>query len=175
MQQGIAVHGQNPRINREIEETELKKHCTKMLLDTWTFGSFDAMKQVNDEVPDFDIFDAVQEGKQIQFFEQAFEWENITYLFYPYFWGRLNQWIHKVNTYDTDPLFTKFLQAGSARVLVPLHSSYNDAVMYFLEHGAVWSGGQPPKLDDPLFISLADELRDLTDDLGKATAGLRGA
>jgi hypothetical protein len=169
VQQGIVIHGQNPRINRDIEETELKKHCVKMLLDTVTYGSFDAMKQANDDVPDFDIADALQEGKQIQFFEQAFEWENVTYLFYPYFWGRLNQWIHKVNTYDTDPLFTKFLQAGSARVLVPVHPSYNDAVMYYLEHGAIWSGGEAPRLDDPLFISLADELRNLTDDLGKAT------
>lgn len=169
VQQGIVIHGQNPRINREIEATELKKHCVKMLLDTWTFGSFDAMKQTNDEVPDFDIFDALQEGKQIQFFEQAFEWENITYLFYPYFWGRQTQWIHKVNTYDTDPLFSKFLQAGAARVLIPVHPSYNDTVMYFLEHGAIWSGGEPPRLNDALFISLADELRNLTDDLGKAT------
>ena len=82
------IHGQNPLINREIEKTELKKWCIKLLLDTWVFGSFDAMKQNKDEPPDFDIFDAVGEGKPIQFFEQAFEWENITYLFYPYFWGR---------------------------------------------------------------------------------------
>jgi len=168
-QQGIVIHGQNPGINREIEETELKKSCVKMLLDTWVFGSYDAMKQSGDDPPDFDIFDAVQEGKPIQFFEQAFEWENITYLFYPYFWGRQNQWIHKVTTFDEDPLFTKFLQAGAARVVIPVHPGYNDAVMYFLENnGAIWSGGDAPRLNDPLFISLADELRNLTDDLGNA-------
>src|SRR5205823_2796791 len=44
-QQGIVIHGQNPRINREIEKTELKKSCVKMLLDTQNFGSYDAMKQ----------------------------------------------------------------------------------------------------------------------------------
>lgn len=169
VQQGVAIHGQNPRINREIEKTELKKWCIKLLLDTWIFGSFDAMKQFKDEPPDFDIFDAVSEGKPIQFFEQAFEWENITYLFYPYFWGRQNQWIHKVTTFDTDPLFTQFLQAGAARVVLPVHTAYNDAVMYFLENnGAIWSGGEAPRLNDPLFISLADELRNQTDDLGNA-------
>ncbi|MDQ3776905.1 MAG: hypothetical protein M3461_22425 [Pseudomonadota bacterium] len=169
-QQGIVIHGQNPLINRETEKTELKKSCVKMLLDTWVFGSFDAMKQTKDNAPDFDIFDAVKEGKQVQFFEQAFEWENMTYLFYPYFWGRQNQWIHKVTTFDTDPVFTRFLQAGSARVVIPVHTAYNDAVMYFLENnGAIWSGGDAPLLNDPLFISLADELRNQTDDLGHAT------
>lgn len=168
VQEGITIHGQNPRVNREIESTELKKQCIKNLMDTYLFGSFDAMKDGNP--PDFDIFDALEEGKIIQFLEQAFEWENITYLFYPYFWGRKDQWIHKITTYDTDPLFTKFLQAGSARVVVPVHPAYNDAVMYYLENnGAIWKGGETPRLNDPMFISIAEELRDQTDDLAGAT------
>jgi hypothetical protein len=167
---GIAIKGQNPGINREIEKTELKKQCVKMLMDTYLFGSFDAMKNDGtNPFPDFDIFDAHNEGKTIQFFEQAFEWENLIYLFYPYFWARKNQWVHKSSIYDNDPLFTKFLQAGSARVVLPVHPAYNDAIMYFLENnGAIWKGGEPPRLNDPLFISLADELRDQTDDLANA-------
>ncbi len=168
-QQGVVIHGQNPGINRQIERTELKKDSIKLLMDTWEFGSFSAMKQTGDNPPDFDIFQAVSEGKIAQFFEQAFEWQNITYLFYPYFWGRVNQWITKININDEDPLFNQFLQSGSARVVVPVHPGYNDAVMYFLENdGAIWGGGEPPRLNDPLFVSLADELRALTDDLANA-------
>ncbi|GAL83599.1 hypothetical protein C173_12015 [Sporocytophaga myxococcoides] len=170
VQQGIAITGVNPRINREIEKVELKKQCIKLLMDTYLFGSFNAMKDNGSNPPDFDIFDAMDEGKTIQFFEQAFEWENLTYLFYPYFWSRRSQWMHKSSIYDNDPLFTKFLQAGSARVVIPVYPAYNDAVMYFLENnGAIWKGGEPPRLNDPLYISLADELRDETDDLGNAT------
>lgn len=170
VQQGISIQGQNPRINREIEKTELKKQCVKMLMDTYLFGSFDAVKDDGNNPPDFDIFDALDEGKTIQFFEQAFEWENLTYLFYPYFWGRRSKWVHKSSIYDTDPLFTKFLQAGSARVVLPVHPAYKDAVMYFLENnGAIWKGGEPPRLNDPMFISIAEELRNQTDDLAKAT------
>ena len=120
-QQGVVIHGQNPGINRQIEKGELKKSCVKLLMDTWQFGTFNAMKQIADNPPDFDIHQAVAEGKTSQFFEQAFEWENITYLFYPYFWGRQSQWISKLNTYDEDPLFTQFLQAGAARIVVPVH------------------------------------------------------
>jgi hypothetical protein len=139
-------------------------------MDTYLFGSFDAMKDGGANPPDFDIFDAVGEGKTIQFFEQAFEWENLTYLFYPYFWARRSQWMEKSTTFDVDPLFTQFRQAGSARVVLPVHPAYNDAVMYFLENnGAIWRGGEPPSLNDPLFISLAEELRNQTDDLANAT------
>lgn len=171
VQQGVAVTGRNPRINREIEKTELKKQCVKMLMDTYLFGSFDAMKDKGQNTPpDFDIFDGIDEGKTIQFFEQAFEWENLTYLFYPYFWARKDQWLHKSSIYDNDPLFTKFLQAGSSRVVLPVHPAYNDAIMYFFKNnGVIWKGGEPPILiNDPLFISLADELKNQTDDLAGA-------
>jgi hypothetical protein len=171
-QAGVQIQGQNPRINREVEKTELKKHCVKMLTDTFVFGTFDAMKLAAsppNQPPDFDIFDAVGEGKIIQFFEQAFEWENLTYLFYPYFWGRYSEWIKMINLSDPDPLFTKFLQAGSAKVVLPVHPAYNDAVMYYLENnGAVWNGGDTPRLNDPMFISIAEELRNQTDDLAGA-------
>ncbi|WP_316803470.1 hypothetical protein [Pedobacter nototheniae] len=169
VQQGIVISGQNPLINREIEKVELKKQCIKLLMDTYTFGLFDAMKANLNDSPDFDIFDAINEGKTIQFFEQAFEWENLTYLFYPYFWARKTEWIHKSSIFDNDPLFTKFLQAGSVRVVLPVHPGYNDAVMYYLENdGALWGGGDTPKLQSPLFISLADELKNQTDDIGNA-------
>jgi hypothetical protein len=174
IQGGIAIQGQNPIINRDIEAIELKKQCIKLLMDFNLFGSFDAMKNPdNTKAPDFDVFDAFEEGKIIQFFEQAFEWQNLTYLFYPYFWSRQSEWIHKINTYDTDPLFTKFLQAGSARVVIPVHPGYNDAIIYFLQHnGVIWNGGGPPQLNedetDPMFISIADEIRNQTDDLANA-------
>jgi hypothetical protein len=176
VQQGISIQGQNPRINREIEKTELKKQCVKMLMDTYLFGSFDAVKDDGNNPPDFDIFDALDEGKIIQFFEQAFEWENLTYLFYSYFWGRKSQWVHKSSIYDTDPLFTKFLQAGSARVVIPVRPGYNEVITYFMQTGKVWGrDGNPPliKKEDgslnDLFISIAEELRNQTDDLAKAT------
>lgn len=175
-EQGIAITGQNPRINREIEKTELKKHSIKMLMDTYLFGSFDATIDNGINPPDFDIYDAFLEGKTIQFFEQAFEWENMTYLFYPYFWARKEQWVNKSNIYDNDPLFTKFLQAGSARVVIPVRPGYNDVVSYYLQTGDIWGkDGNPPliKKEDgslnDLFISIADELRNQTDDLANAT------
>jgi hypothetical protein len=55
--------------------------------------------------------------------------------------------------------------------VLPVHPAYNDAIMYFLEkNGAIWNGGEPPSLKDPMFRSIAEELRDQTDDLSNAVA-----
>jgi hypothetical protein len=32
-------------------------------------------------------------GARVRWFEQAFEWENMAYISYPYFWGRRSQWV----------------------------------------------------------------------------------
>jgi hypothetical protein len=58
---------------------------------------------------------------------------------------------------------------------VPVSPAYNDAVLYFLESKdtdvwrKLWQGGAPPLLDDPLFKSIAEEMRARTDDLAGAT------
>jgi hypothetical protein len=115
------------------------------------------------------LFDAVNEGRFIQFFEQAFEWEQMTYLFYPYFWSRQAYWNKRINFNDVDPNFNNFLQAGAARVVIPVHPAYNDAILHYVETGAIWNGGSPPHLNDPLFVSIVEELKAATDDLDGAT------
>jgi hypothetical protein len=109
--------------------------------------------------PEFDVADAALEGKIIQFFEQAFEWNNIVYRFYPYQWARKEKWDDLYALTDPDPLFTDFLRAGAARVIVPVHPSYNDALLYYLETGVLWNGGEPPTINDPLYVSIVEELR----------------
>ena len=164
------IAGLNPAINRDIEKTELKKQCIRMLIENCQgqkYGEFDAMpnrEESQEKFVDFDITDAINEGNYIQFFEQAFEWENMTYIFYPYFWANNTQWEKKSMTYDDDPQFTKFLQAGAARVMLPARKDYEDVVLTYLKTGKVWGGGEAPTANDPLYISVADELRNQTDD-----------
>jgi len=69
---------------------------------------------------------------------------------------------------DVDPLFTTFLQAGAARVLVPVRPPFNDAVLSYLSHpqppSDPWVGADAPIVgtNDPLYVSLAEELRAAT-------------
>jgi hypothetical protein len=162
VQAGIAISGRNPLKNREIEKTELKKQSLSILTDQH-FDLFDAMR---DNVPyhgypQMDIEEADAEGKYIQFFEQAFEWNNMTYLFYPYFWGRKINWVQTSQLEDTDPLFEKFLQAGSARVQVPVRPGYDEAALHYLEtEGEIWEGGDPPHVEDELYVSIVDLIKE---------------
>lgn len=162
---GIAIKGQNPARNRATEGTELKKQCITLLSNQY-YGDFDALRGTP---PELDILESLREGAQIQFFEQAFEWEQMTYLFYPYFWGRKPQWQTVLGgAPDPDPLFEQFLKAGAARVLVPVHPIYNEAVLYYLQSGRIWNGGEAPRIGDPLFLALYEEVRDQQDDLEHA-------
>lgn len=176
---GIVIEGQNPGLNRIVEKTELKKLCITMMTGQH-FGQFGAVTEPPDDAahpPEVDVLEALSEGPILQFFEQAFEWEQMTYLLYPYFWGRKKNWISATNLSDPDPMFQQFLSAGAARVLVPVPLAYVKDVQFLLQNplkktklaDKVWGGGDLPTLDDPLYISIADEFRNQTDDLAGAT------
>lgn len=162
--------GTNPDSNRAVEREELKKSAIEILTNQH-FDAFDAM--VTDpatQYPQIDNDRAKLEGGYVQFFEQAFEWPNTTYLFYPYFWNEKPNWIYTTNREDADPLFTKFLQAGYARVVVPVRDSYRDAILHYLSSptGEIWNGGDVPAPHDPLYVSILDEFKLANGDYSKA-------
>lgn len=158
---GNSIQGNNPEINRRTEREELKKICIE-LMSGQNFESFNA---VNNNVvplgyPEVIPAKAFEQGKHIQYFEQAFEWEQMTYEFYPYFWGRKPNWVMIKSINDTDPIFSSFLQAGASRVLVPARQGFEDSVHYFLACQRIWNGSNPPIPGDELWISIVDSLKE---------------
>lgn len=179
-QAGIIIEGRNPAQNRVIEKAELKKLCITMMTGQH-FDQFNAMTDPPDKpktYPEVDVFEALDEGRIEQFFEQAFEWEQMTYLFYSYFWGRKKNWVDITHLSDPDPLFAQFLTAGAARVVVPVPIAYANSVQYLLQNpkhkkelrDKIWGGGGRPTIEDKdgLYISITEELRNQTDDLNGA-------
>ncbi|MBL7793219.1 MAG: hypothetical protein JNK77_12895 [Saprospiraceae bacterium] len=117
--------------------------------------------------PAIDIELARKKGRAVQFLEQAFEWHNISYLLYPYFYAARDKWMENYDHVDNepgDPLFVNFLRAGYARVLVPVKPSYEGAVTQFLLTRELWNGGDVPVIGDPLFLPLYEEVRNQTDE-----------
>jgi hypothetical protein len=169
----LGPRGTNPLRNRDIEQTELRKHCVS-LLSRQQFDLFDAVRR---DVPPYgypepDLDEATDEGRYLQFFEQAFEWELMAYLFYPYFWGKKSDWATVALLDDDDPLFAEFLRAGAARVQIPVRPGYEEAMLYYVEsNGVIWRGGGPPHVDDPLFVSLVAEIRGLQGQIGSPATG----
>jgi hypothetical protein len=155
------LNDQPPDKKRQIERTELKKASLVLLTDQH-FVDFDATVEnaVPHGYPEIDPAEALKEGSYIQFFELSFEWEQMTYIFYPYFWGRKEKWVENSSLTDTDTLFEAFLNAGAARVVVPVRPGYEKALAYYLKFGETWNGGDAPVLDDELFVSIVDEIAD---------------
>jgi hypothetical protein len=114
--------------------------------------------------PRFDLAQAMQRGSFVRFVEQAFEWEQMQYVFYPYFWARTDTWEDRFAESDPAYQFRRFLQAGWARVVIPVRPGFETVLHYYLETGNLWSGrAAPPAVGDPLYISIAEEIRYRTD------------
>lgn len=159
----VSGAGQNPSVNRSTERDELKRACIS-LLGAQRYEHFDATRTLpgsaTPSYPEIDFAEATAEGAYVRFFEQAFEWEQMTYLLYPYYWSRKPHWLDRLLDRDVDPLFAEFLKAGSARTLVPVRPGFESAVIHFLETGRVWSGSDdPPPVGSSLYLAMVDEIR----------------
>jgi len=161
------ISGTNPLANRERERTELKKGCIALLTGQ-NFEEFDSVRRnvAPHGYPELAFADAQAEGRYIQFFENAFEWVNMSYIFYPYFWGKKDDWVTISQIADTDPLYERFLQAGAARVQVPVRTGFEICLTNFLGIGLLWFGeGTLLNAEDEheaenLQLSVLDELKE---------------
>ena len=149
---------------RIIEGDILKHNCIAYLLQNYLtdLGQdfTDGDKMLNFRVnlgEDLDRYTA-----KAKFLEQAFEWSIMDYTFYPYFWADRKAWQEMYLSENTDTLFRSFLQSGLARVIVTVKPGFEEAVQYFLETGNVWLGGETPVIGDPLYMSIAEEMKDPT-------------
>ncbi|MET0648648.1 MAG: hypothetical protein ABW208_18715 [Pyrinomonadaceae bacterium] len=159
------IQGRNPLLNREVEKRELKKFSISLLTGQ-QYESFNAMEEdYLSRLPQINLADAAAEGKFVRFFEQALEWRHMTYLFYPYFWANKKNWTTAVNQRDTDPLFEQFLQAGYARVWVPVRPGFDPVIASYIQSGGEpWTEKDSPLVeesgDSPPFVSLLEEIKE---------------
>jgi hypothetical protein len=93
------------------------------------------------------------------FFERAFEWENLMYTFYSYFWGRQSRWAEMLLTQDIDAEFEAFLRAGAARVVVPARPGFEGALAHYHETGDVWMGEEMPDMFGQNYVSIITEIK----------------
>lgn len=140
--------------------TELKKHCSSILTRQW-YDRPSSLRAVGTAPPTFDLVVAQAYGSFTRFIEQSFEWHQIQFAFYPYYWSDKNNWHEKFEVDNPDYNFQQFLQAGFARVLVPVRPGFEVAVNHYLETGEIWEGrGEPPTIEDETYVSIIDEIKE---------------
>lgn len=168
---GVEIKGSNPGFYRKIENTILRRNCISYMLEQnpnvdLTFGRgkyYNNGYSAGDETflnTDIKVDEKLdQYAAFAKFMEQAFEWEIMSYYFYPYYWGERKSWADLYQFDDNDPVFRAFMQSGMARVIVTVRPGFEEAVRHFLATGQIWNGGEVPVIDDPLFLSIVDEMR----------------
>ncbi len=165
-----------PSEHQRVIRGELKKHCLSIITRQW-YSEPNGM--LGTDPPSFDLDVAASRGAFVRFFEQAFEWDQIQYVCYPYFWARRETWGDRFRRTEVDPKFLEFLQAGAARVVVPVRPGFEAAVLHFLETleatgtGEIWNGmGEPPPITSPLYVSIVREIQERTNaPLGEIAVG----
>lgn len=158
----IQIKGRNPFLNREIERNEFRRHIIAILMCNY----FNGIGSMNERVapcgypePDFEKLE--RNTPYIQFFEQVFEWNYITYLFYHSMWARKCKWPELIDEDSGDPLFDKFLMSGASRVQVPVRPGMEDVFSWFLKTGQIWGeSGTPPVSGDDDYLSMIQELKE---------------
>lgn len=158
VQAGVTIEGRSPTENARIVREELKRQVIELLLGQ-SFTGVDAVDRDGSGRPSIDITGALASAPLVQFLEQVFEWENLTYVLYPYFWANHPQWDELQELESPDPDYAQFLRCGSARVVVSARPGYAFPVECFLWTGIPWNGGPAPGPDDPEYISVADEIQ----------------
>ena len=164
---GVSIEGNSPERNLQVVREELKKHVVAMLYrepdgSNQTPFKWPRLIQVHPDTgePSIRTNDAVERAALIQFLEQAFEWEKLTYVCYPYFWAdRATQWRTLADLQSADPVFAEFLRAGSARTVVSVRPGFESQVQLFLDFGVIWGGGTAPAPGEENYLSIADEIR----------------
>jgi len=156
------IRGRNPFLNREIERNELKRHVISILMCNYFNGIGSMKDQVEDcGYPEINFEKLEKDASVIRFFEQIFEWNYLTYLFYHSMWARKCKWPDLFEEESGDPLFDKFLTAGATRVQVPIREGMEEIFSWFLKTGQIWgASGIPPIFSDDDYVSMIQEIKE---------------
>lgn len=151
----------NPGFYREIEKTVLRKNCISYLLGHENLGKdlINNRQSITEVTAKYSNPALDSYAAQVKFFEQAFEWDIMSYNFYPFYWASKEKWGELYQIQNNDPLFRAFLQSGMARVVITVRPGFEEMVNWYIATGQIWNGGQVPTLDDEEFVSIVEELR----------------
>ena len=168
---GVQILGSNPGFYREIENIILRKNCISYLISNnpnskFTFGRGFYKKNNSESTLHFgnaminNTADLDSYAALVKFIEQAFEWDIMSYYFYPFYWGNSSNWVSMYQYDQThDPVFKAFMQSGMARVIVTVRPGFEEAVRYYMQTGQIWMGGEVPVIGDKLYQSIVEEMR----------------
>ncbi len=161
------ISGANPKKNEHTIFEELKRQIIQVLREdtNHTFKGFFSNPEGNEEK--FDIkFDEIRKySALVEFFENAIDWEKMTYELYPYFWHESKEWRERQQFQDTDPLLESFLKAGAVQTLFPIKRGYERNFLHYMENGELWNHNEALLINSEEHLGIMEEVNEfLTED-----------
>jgi Type II secretion system (T2SS), protein G len=95
---------------------------------------------------------AILFGDLVKFVQQAVEWENLLYFYYPYFWGGEGQGRDKMLFEHPDPEHQNFLRAGYCRVVITVRPGFEEDFTRLVETGSLGGTYTSP------YLTIAEEI-----------------
>lgn len=153
----------NPRFQNNLMKIELKKACILMMTEPFDIRIHYNHYHANQKNRTYELKLNEKLDKHshlVKFLEQAFDWELMTAIFYPYFYGPKRKWKKRMFSQGSGKQnFKAFLNAGMSRVELPVRPGFEAAVTFFFQTGEVFGGKNiVTASDDNLYVSVADEL-----------------
>lgn len=154
----------NPLHNRIIECRELKRLCieTMTLQLGLKYHNNGYKPKNNNGVYELNpSFANNQHADLVLFLEQAFEWDIMSYEYFPYMYAEQARWkdLIKISS-SSDPIFEAFLQSGMARVSLTVRPDFEQRVLFFLDTGIVPNENMfVPEGKESWYFSITDSLK----------------
>jgi len=169
--------------NRRIERGELQKWAIKSMRRD--YQDFKAIEQIeSDGFQEISPVFADAQAPIVRFYEDSFEWEHMNYFLYPYHWARRASWRMRNAAQAIDPQHQAFLEAGAARVIVPVTPGFEDKVAWYLDPSNKAVGelkriltppptAQPDANGDPFHDLWVELLTELKPDVARGSGTLK--
>jgi hypothetical protein len=168
-QAALRMHALSMASDRKggIEREELQRACLAVLTNQ-QFDSLGAVEHSAQGYPQPYLPNVEPVGRYVRFLQQSFEWDQMSWRYYPYFWGRKPMWLDRLLLDDADSEFRDFLRAGSARVLVPVRPGFEPAVAHFMDTGDVPTVAELGQITSPQYLPLLTETMGMTRSIEEA-------
>jgi hypothetical protein len=173
---GVTIEGRNPLENELLVRAELKRSAIAMLGGV-SAAELQAVTPGNPlgtgTAPALDVEAAARAGQLVRFYEQAFEWEHMAFILYPYFWTGRDDWPEAALRTDPDPQMVQFLRSGYARLVLPVRPGFETVVesRLNLDLPEPFTATPPATSADDPSLPIADEIRAAQDLAGGVPDG----
>jgi hypothetical protein len=148
--------GLHPLKKKQLIRDEIKKETLRKMFRCNPFWINDKYEVGNEYSPEC-CLDA-KNAEKVRFLESVFDWKNMNYELYPYYYADKDNWSQLLDLSDDDPHFEAFLQSSFASVQVPVFRDEQKeiAAVNFIANNSIANYEVVPADMGPILAELAN-------------------